>query len=77
VRSSIDGGPGNDRIKATSGAVSTVQGGDGDDTITAIIMRGKAEIHCGPGVDTVVESAYAGNRKRVKIAGDCEKRKRG
>ena len=40
-------------------------------------MRGKAEIHCGPGVDTVVESAYKGNRKLVKIAGDCENRKRG
>ena len=30
-------------------------------------------MHCGPGIDTVIESAYAGNRKLVKIAGDCEK----
>ena len=73
----IRGLGGDDRIKATSGARSTVQGGDGNDTITAIIARGKAVIHCGPGVDTVIESAYAGNRKRVKLDADCENRKRG
>ena len=31
---------------------------------------------CGAGYDTVIESEWAGNRKLVKIAGDCEKRKR-
>jgi Ca2+-binding RTX toxin-like protein len=77
VRSSIDGGVGDDTIKATSGSVSAVNGGDGNDTITAIIARGKATVSCGPGIDTVIESAYAGNRKLVKIAGDCENRKRG
>ena len=76
VRSSIKGGDGNDTIKVTSGATTTVDGGAGDDTITAIIARGSAVVHCGAGVDTVIESQFAGNRKRVKIASDCEKRKR-
>ena len=48
----------------------------GNDTVTAIIARGRATVSCGPGVDTYIESRFAGNRKLVKIAGDCEKRKR-
>ena len=62
----IDGGDGRDAIDA----------GPGDDIVTAIIARGKAVVRCGEGVDTVIESQYAGNRKRVKIGSDCEKRKR-
>ena len=31
---------------------------------------------CGPGYDTVIESEWPGNRKLVKISGDCEKRTR-
>ena len=76
LRSIIDGGTGNDKIKVTSGAKTTVDGGDGDDTITAIIARGRATIKCGPGYDTVIESEWPGNRKLVKISGDCEKRTR-
>ena len=50
--------------------------GAGDDTVTAIIARGKASVHCGPGVDTVIESTFKGNRKLVTIGSDCEKHKR-
>jgi hypothetical protein len=60
----------------TSGAKTTVDAGAGNDTVTAIIARGKATVHCGPGVDTVIESRWPGNRKLVKISGDCEKHKR-
>ena len=31
---------------------------------------------CGPGIDTVIESEWPGNRKLVKISSDCEKRTR-
>ena len=72
----IEGGNGDDTIKVTSGATTTVRAGAGNDIVTAIIARGRATISCGPGVDTVIESAFAGNRKRVKIGADCEKRKR-
>ena len=44
----IDGDIGDDTIKATSGARSSVNGGDGNDTITAIIARGKAESTAAP-----------------------------
>jgi Ca2+-binding RTX toxin-like protein len=76
LRSLINGGNGDDTIRVTSGGRTDVDGGAGDDTITAVIGRGSATIHCGPGIDTVVESQYKGNRRRVKIAGDCEHRKR-
>ena len=76
LRSIISGGAGNDKIKVTSGAKTTVDGGEGDDTITAIIARGRATIKCGAGHDTVIESEWPGNRKLVKISGDCEKRTR-
>ena len=76
MRSLISGGAGDDTIKVTSGANTTVDAGDGNDTITAIIARGKATVKCGPGVDTVIESEWPGNRKLVKIASDCEKRTR-
>ncbi len=63
VVSSIFGGNGDDTIKVTSGAKTTVDAGEGDDTVTAIIARGKATVHCGPGIDTVIESSFKGNRK--------------
>ena len=72
----INGGNGDDRIKVTSGAKTTVDAGAGNDTITAIIARGRATVSCGPGIDTVIESEFKGNRKLVKISGDCERRKR-
>ena len=32
---------------------------------------------CGPGNDTVIVSRFKGNAKRVKVAKDCEKKKKG
>jgi hypothetical protein len=34
-------------------------------------------VSCGPGEDTVIVSRFKGNRARVKVAADCENRKRG
>ena len=51
--------------------------GPGDDVITAVISAGHATIKCGAGRDTVVMSKFAGNRRRVSVAKDCEVRKKG
>ena len=45
--------------------------------ITAITASGKGSVKCGPGNDLVVVSRFKGNAKRVKVAGDCETRKKG
>ncbi|HEY6890337.1 MAG TPA: hypothetical protein VI300_21210, partial [Solirubrobacter sp.] len=72
----LNGGPGADTIRV-AGRNTSVDGGDGDDTITAIIASGRASVKCGPGNDTVVISRFKGNRKRVSVAKDCEKKVQG
>ena len=73
----IDGGAGDDTIKVTSGAKH-----DASTAATATTRSPRSSpaaarpSSCGPGIDTVIESEYAGNRKLVKIAGDCEKPQR-
>ena len=69
------GGNGADNIRV-AGRSTTVDGGAGDDTITAITASGRARVKCGPGNDTVVVSRFPGNRQRVKVAGDCESARR-
>ena len=54
-----------------------VDAGAGDDTVYAITASGTARIKCGPGSDTVIVSRFKGNRKRTKVAADCENRKKG
>ena len=74
----IFGGNGNDKIHVKSGSGrTTVDGGEGDDTISAIIARGSARVSCGGGNDTVMVSRFPGNRRLVKVAADCEIRKKG
>jgi Ca2+-binding RTX toxin-like protein len=76
VTSTIRGGAGNDTIRITSGTVTRVDAGPGDDTITAVILRGHATISCGAGNDTVMVSRFAGNRRNVRLASDCEHKKK-
>jgi hypothetical protein len=41
-----------------------------------VSLRGRATVSCGPGDDTVMVSRWPANRKRVKLAGDCEHEKK-
>jgi Ca2+-binding RTX toxin-like protein len=77
VSTAVSGGNGNDNIRVTSGGTSKVDAGAGDDVVSAIIGRGSARIACGPGNDTVIVSRFKSNRKRTKVAGDCEHRQAG
>ena len=45
--------------------------------MTAIIASGRARVSCGAGNDTVLVSRFAGNRRLVTVAGDCESKKKG
>ena len=72
----IFGGNGNDQIRV-AGKRTTVDAGPGDDLITAITSSGSGTVKCGPGNDTVMVSRFKGNAKRVKVAKDCEKKKKG
>jgi Ca2+-binding RTX toxin-like protein len=75
-RAVLSGGPGADTIRV-AGKNTSADGGEGDDTITAIIASGRGSVKCGPGNDTVLVSRFAGNRKRVSVAADCEKKVKG
>jgi hypothetical protein len=57
--------------------VTRVDAGRGSDTVVAIIGTGRARVSCGPGRDSVIVSRFAGNRRRVTVARDCEMRRRG
>jgi Ca2+-binding RTX toxin-like protein len=74
---SIFGGAGNDQIRVTTGSVTRVDAGPGDDVISAVISAGRATVKCGAGRDTVVVSKLRGNRRRTPVAADCEVRRKG
>ena len=76
-RSTIFGGNGNDEITLASGkGTTTIDAGPGDDTIEAVTASGRGTVKCGAGDDTVLVSRFPGNRKRVKVAADCEHKKK-
>ena len=54
---------------------TTIDAGPGDDTIEAVTASGRGTVKCGAGDDTVAVSRFPGNRKRVKVAKDCEHKK--
>ena len=68
---------GNDLEPSVGGERLGIDAGAGDDVVSAIIGRGSARIACGPGNDTVIVSRFKSNRKRTKVAGDCEHRQTG
>ena len=72
----IFGGNGADNIRV-AGRRTVIDAGADDDTIYAITASGTASVKCGPGRDTVIVSRFKGNRKRTKVARDCEVRRKG
>ena len=72
----IFGGNGADNIRI-AGRRTVIDAGGGDDTVYAITASGSATVKCGGGNDTVIVSRFKGNRKRTKVAADCETRKKG
>jgi Ca2+-binding RTX toxin-like protein len=76
VSTQIFGGNGNDQIRL-AGKRTVVDAGAGDDLITAITSSGSGTVKCGAGNDTVMVSRFKGNARRVKVAKDCEHKKKG
>ena len=77
VSTQIFGGNGADNIRIAGAAHGGRRRRAATTPSTRSPPAARASVKCGPGNDTVIVSRFKGNRKRTKVAADCEIRKKG